>query len=102
MMKLLKCQPEDFSLKAPPKPMDTIAKPLKVITSTKDSHLYILDGGISNGQPGRILEYDKSGNYLKQFFLPKELNNIKDMAMNLAERKAWILSGSDFYEFTLP
>lgn len=90
---LLGKQVPDFSLKGIPD--FKIKKPKKIYTHSDLSSLYI-----SDNEEKRILEFDKSGNYLRQFIFP-DLSEIKDFWVAPKIKKIYLLSQTKVYEFGL-
>lgn len=79
----------DFSIKGIPEPEIEIKNPIKIFTASEIPNLYVLDGS-------RVLELDKSGNYLRMFIF--DLANIKDLWVNYKSKKIYLLSESKVYE----
>ncbi len=86
----------DFSLKNIPPPAEKIESPKTIITSTDLSSLYILDADAK-----RILEFDKEGNYLRQYIAPDDIGQIKDIAINTKTQKMYVLADAFVYQFGL-
>lgn len=83
----------DFSLKDIPIPFSKITKPLKIYTDSDTDSLYILDG-----DPGRILEFDKDGGYRHQYALPENIGTISDFSVSVKAKKIWLSADKNVYE----
>jgi len=103
--KLTKGKEVAFELKNVPTPFDKIYTPLKILTDPDATYIYILDGGgkTSSGYiiSPRIIAYDKTGSYTKQYALPLEASKLKDIFINYKTNKAWVLAENKAYELEL-
>ncbi|MCC2631998.1 MAG: hypothetical protein K0S20_697 [Patescibacteria group bacterium] len=95
---------DSFSLKGIPAPGETIVQPLQIVTNEDMNSIYVLDGGLTSGShsTARILEFDKSGNYVSQFAFPGEYLQVRSFDIDPDAKKVWILNGSDISEFDIP
>ncbi|MCX6812125.1 MAG: hypothetical protein NTW79_00665 [Candidatus Berkelbacteria bacterium] len=84
-----------FALGAIPTPDATISSPAKIYASADSSAIFILDKTAN-----RVLEFSKSGNYLKQFVADSSLP-LSDFAVNGKLGKLWLISGSKVFEETI-
>lgn len=96
VIKIQKSKLQDFSLKSIPTPYDEIKGPLKIFTDADTPSIYILD--LSQK---RILEFDKEGQFVHQYYLPQNFDKINDFAVSAKQRKIWILNGSSVYEISI-
>lgn len=94
--KIQKSKLQDFSLKNIPTPYDEIKEPLKIFTDADTPSIYILD--LSQK---RILEFDKEGQFVHQYFLPQNFDKINDFAVSAKQRKIWILNDVSVYEISI-
>lgn len=93
VFKLLAGRPvSDFKISGIPQLDNSIKNPVKIFTSAIIPNLYILDNN-------RVLELDKSGNYLRMFVF--SLSDLKDLWVNYKAKKIYLLSGSRVYEIGL-
>lgn len=91
----------EFKLNALPAPFDTIPKALNFFASEDADRYYLADQG-NDKIPPRIVEVDRNGKFVHQYFLPKKWQ--KDINLVLANpksHKAWVLVSKELYEFTL-
>lgn len=88
---------QDFSLKNVPTPYSTITKPLKIYTDADAPAIYVLD----IGDQKRILEFDKEGQFIKQYGLPDNFENITDFFVSTKSKKIWILNDNKVYEISI-
>ncbi|GAI09820.1 unnamed protein product, partial [marine sediment metagenome] len=96
-LKLSKGNPlPDFSLKNIPLPAEKIENPKTIVTSVELDSLYILDEGQK-----RIVEFDKEGDYLRQYIIPENIGQIKDIAVNIKTQKIYVLADAFIYQFGL-
>jgi len=92
VLKLMGGRPlTDFSIKGIPETLK-LQNPVKIFTTVDTPTLFILDGN-------RVLEFDKSGNYLKTFIL--NLKDIKDLWVEFKAKKIYVLSGTKVYEIKI-
>ncbi|GAG69483.1 unnamed protein product, partial [marine sediment metagenome] len=86
----------DFGLKNIPPPTEKIEDPIKILTSTEINSLYVLDA-----KTRKILEFDKEGNYLRQYIVPDDAGQVKDIAVNIKTQKIYVLADTFVYQFGL-
>lgn len=85
---------QDFAVRDIPAPNNKITEPTKLHTNEDTANIFILDKGNN-----RILKFDKSGNYLNQYFFDGV--TIEDFAVNPKLQKIWALSQGKIYEGSL-
>lgn len=91
----------DFTLNSVPAPFDTIPAPLAFAAVEDGNSYYVTDRGSDKVSP-RIIEFDKTGKFVHQFFLPNHWQkDLKLVVANPKTHKAWVLVNKDLYEFTL-
>ncbi len=91
----------DWHLNGLPKPFDTISAPLTFTADEDASSYYMVDKGNAK-TAARIIEFDKTGRFVHQFFLPKKWrSDIKLIITNPKSHKAWVVVNKALYEFTL-
>ncbi len=91
----------DFKLTNLPKPYDTISDPLNFFAIEDANNYYLTDRGNDKVAP-RIMEFDKNGQFVHQYFLPKEWQKkIRLIRANPKTHKAWVVVDKELYEFTL-
>ncbi len=90
-----------FSVTNLPAPFDKTIRPLGFFADEDANSYYLADQGDAM-TPARIIELDKSGKFVHQYFLPKAWqNDIKLVVANPKSHKAWILVDKQLYEYTL-
>jgi hypothetical protein len=82
---------QDFTIRDIPTPNNKITEPSKLYTDEDTANIFVLDKGNN-----RILKFDKSGDYLNQYFFDGV--TIEDFAVNPKLQKIWALSGGKIYE----
>lgn len=93
VLKLLSGKPQkDFALKGIPEPKVKIKRPSRIFTSEDTLYLYILDK-----EEKAVLEFDKFGNYQRQFIFP-DFVDLKDLFVSPKNKKLYILNGTKVYE----
>jgi hypothetical protein len=95
VMKFQKSKQLEYTIKDIPAPHSTIEKPVKLFTDSDTPSVYILD----NGQK-RILEFDKSGQFIHQYAIP-DVGEISDFTINTKAKKMWVLAGNKVYEISI-
>lgn len=91
----------DFVLSGVPVPFNEITDPL-MFSAVEDGNSYYLGDRGSATIPPRIVEFDKTGKFVHQYFLPQKWQkDIKLIIGNPKSHKAWALVNKDLYEFTL-
>lgn len=90
VIKLIKGNPQNFSVSGIPTPNDRIAQPKKIWTSDGVNHLFILENN-------RILKLDKSGRFIAQLAFSTSLNNIKDFWLDYKTNKLYLLNANEVY-----
>lgn len=82
----------DFSLVGIPDSGSELKNPIKIFARPETPNLYILDDN-------RVLEFDKSGRYLKMFVIDG-LADIKDFWVSPEHKKIYLLSGTKIYSIS--
>ena len=97
-------QESGFSLQGIPTINSKLVMPLKVITSDTMQSIYVLDGGVTSGErsTARLLEFNKSGAFIRQYAFPKDYTRVTSFDINPAQKKLWILNNGQVAEFDLP
>lgn len=91
----------DFAPAAVPEPFNKIANPLGFFADESADRYYLADRGNAN-LPPRIIELDKTGKFIHQYFLPQRWqDDIKQLIANPKNHRAWVLVEKELYEFTL-
>jgi len=80
----------NFDISGIPQPAPTIANPKNIYTDIEATSIWVQDGN-------RIIEFDKTGNFIKQYVFT-ELNNISDFKIDYKNKKFWILNLNKVYE----
>lgn len=93
VVKLSKGQPQEFNLKDIPTPNDKISKPKAIFTNVDSSSIYILDDN-------RVLEFDKTGKFIKQY-VSSGLTNVSDFYPDLKAKKIYFLDSNNVYQTDL-
>lgn len=96
VLELQKGKLQDFSLKDIPAPWSKIEKPVKIYTDADTTSLYILDAGAK-----RVLEFDKNGEFVHQYALPGNLNNLTDFTVSSKAKKIWLLNDNQVFEISI-
>lgn len=96
-------QDTTFALKGQPTLSQKLTQPLQVVTNEGLSSIFILDAGStsSDRSTGRILEFTKNGDFVKQFAFPSNFTNVRAFDINTKDNKIWILNGSTVSEFSI-
>ena len=96
-MKLSKGKPlANFALTNLPLPASKIENPLSIFTTTDINSFYILDG-----KSKRIIEFDKNGAYMDQYYLPSGIGDVRDFTINPLTKKLYVLNSNNIYSFSL-
>ncbi len=97
-------QDTNFALTGIPEASPKVVQPLQILTNENTDNLYLLDGGItSSARPtARILEFSKSGSFIRQFAFPASVTAVKSVDISEQERMIWALSGDKVTAFSLP
>lgn len=91
----------DFKLTGLPSPFDSLKQPLRFFAVEDGASYYLADKG-TDTIPSRIIEFDKAGKFLHQFFFPRKWQkDLKLIIANPKTHRAWVLVNNDLYEFTL-
>lgn len=91
----------EFQLTGLPVPYNIVDKPIQFFASEDADRYYLADQG-NDKIAARIIEFDKTGKFVHQYFLPKQWqNDIKLVLTNPKSHKAWVLVNKELYEFTL-
>lgn len=91
----------DFKLAGIPAPFNVIDQALG-FSAIEDGTVYYLSDRGNETIPPRIIEFDKTGRFTHQYFLPKKWqNDIKQIIGNPKSHKAWVIVNKDVHEFTL-
>jgi hypothetical protein len=96
LLKFLVGEQQAFDLKYPP---GSPKSPVDVTTPLNGDRLYVADAGT-----GRILEFNKSGELLRQF-RPREgdiLKDVRSLYLDEAAGALYILTSSQLYKANLP
>ncbi|TSC93180.1 MAG: Uncharacterized protein CEN89_190 [Candidatus Berkelbacteria bacterium Licking1014_7] len=96
VLKISKGAATDFRLKNLPKTFDDLSNPIDIYTAESISSLYILDQ-----TKARVLEFDKDGNYLKQYLFPPAIKKPTCFQVDHKGKKVWILADGNGYEVDL-
>ncbi|MEI6478091.1 MAG: hypothetical protein WCO52_03840 [bacterium] len=90
-----------FKIKSLPTLSATLTQPVQVITSVDMDEIYVLDAGVSSGNHStvRILVFDKTGLFLRQYAFPDSMLQVQAFAVDASAKKIWLLSGSTISEF---
>jgi hypothetical protein len=96
-------QDTSFALKDQPELSKKLIQPLQVITDDSQQSVFILDAGLSSSDrsTAKVLEFSKSGSFIRQFGLPKEYTNVHGFDINTKDKKLWILNGNTISEFPI-
>lgn len=86
----------NFKLKGLPLNKETISRPLRIYTKENIGALYILDDGAR-----RVVKFDKEGNFLSQYTLPKKLTKLQDLAVSEATGRLFLLADDRVYEWKM-
>jgi hypothetical protein len=86
LLKFLKGSPADFTLSQLTNPLN---HPTRLFTDDTTNNIYILDPAQK-----RLVVFDKEG-ALKDQYTSESFNDLKGMAVNEAERKAYLLNGTE-------
>lgn len=70
---------------------DKLTNPKKIYTDSETTSLYILDNN-------RLIEFDKTGNYISQFAFP-ELSNITDFTINYETKEIYLLDSGKIFQY---
>jgi hypothetical protein len=89
-IKLIKGKEQNFALKDIPTPNNKISQPKLIKTSSTDDYLYILDGN-------RIIEFDKTGKFIKQLAFSQDIKNVQDFIIDKDNKKIYVLSENKLY-----
>lgn len=78
-------------------------QPLQVITNDDMNSIFILDGGLTSADrsTAKVLEFDKSGNFIRQYAFPKQFTNVRSFDISPKERKLWLLNADSVQEFDI-
>jgi serine/threonine protein phosphatase PrpC len=92
-----------FALKGQPTLSQKLIQPTLVVTNEGLSNLFILDAGSTSSErsTGRILEFTKNGDFVKQYAFPTSFTNVKSFDINTKDNKIWVLNGSTVSEFAI-
>ncbi|CAN5201949.1 hypothetical protein BH11PAT4_BH11PAT4_8070 [soil metagenome] len=92
-----------FGLKGQPTLSQKLIQPTQVVTNEGLSNLFILDAGSTSSErsTGRILEFTKNGDFVKQYAFPASFTNVKSFDINTKDNKIWVLNGSTVSEFAI-
>lgn len=85
---------QDFEIKGIPEPNSSITKSKQIYTNEDINSLYVLDDN-------RILELNKSGEFIAQYAFPAEFTNIKHFSINEKSKELLILNDNTIYKFGL-
>ncbi len=88
--KLSRGKKVEFNIEEIPNPQSKITNPKKIYTDTEAKSIWILDNH-------RIIEFDKKGNFIKQYIF-NNLNNIDDFIISYENNKFFILDSNKIYE----
>jgi hypothetical protein len=96
-------QEKDFTLKDMPYLVKKMIQPLQVVSDDGMNSIYILDGGITSAErsTARILEFTKSGTYIRQYSFPDNLTKVTAFSINPKDKKLWVLNADTVHEFDL-
>ncbi len=96
-------QDTTFTLKGQPTLSQKLTQPLQVVTNEGLSSIFVLDAGStsSDRSTGRILEFTKNGDFVKQYAFPNNFTNVRAFDINTKDNKIWILNGSTVSEFSI-
>jgi len=76
--------------------LDPVEAPTKIVAQEDDTFLYILEPG-----KNRLLQFEKeSGGFVKQY-TSETFNSLRDMVINEAGQRAYLLNGDDIVEIKL-
>lgn len=87
---------KNFSLKNIPEPNQSLIDPSQVLTSADLTYLYVLEN-----KNHRVLEFNKNGDYLRQFVFKENLGEIKNISINEKARKLYLLANNKIFEIDL-
>jgi len=86
----------DFVVAGIPEPENQITSPLQLFTTVDSSSLYVLD---KDGK--RIVELNKSGQYLRQFEFVEGIRKINNIFVNEKAKKIYLLSDNKIFEIDI-
>lgn len=94
---------DTFALTGTPELAKTMIKASQIATSPNNSSLYLLDTGATSESfsTARVLEYDKEGNYIRQYKFPKEFLKVSAIEVDQKLKKMWVLNGGQVTEFDI-
>lgn len=94
---------DDFTYSNIPTLAKDLIQPLQIITNESTQDVYVLDAGTSSGDRSnaRILEFTKTGSYVRQYAFPKDYTKVKGFDVDAKAKKLWVLNGATVGEFDL-
>lgn len=91
----------DWRLSALPKPFDVVEGAIAFSAREESDRYYLADRGNASTPP-RIIEYDKNGRFVHQYFMSDRWRDqIRFVVLNPKSRKAWVMVERELYEFSL-
>ena len=93
----------NFTLQNIPYLSQKLIRPLQIISQDGSNSFFVLDGGTTSSSysNAKIMEFDKSGNFIRQYAFPKTFTDVRGFDINQKNKKLWILNGNAVSEFTL-
>lgn len=84
----------DFAISGIPEPNSNLSEPNKIYTNIDTNSLYVLESH-------RIVEFNKNGEYLRQFAFGDDIREIQDFVVNEKTNKLYVLASNDIFEIDL-
>lgn len=86
----------NFKVKNIPEPDSSLQEPEQILTTIDSTSLYVLES-----KKHRVLEFNKNGDYLRQFVLKDSVGDINSLAINEKAKKLYLLSNNKIFEIDL-
>lgn len=96
-------QDDVFALKNQPILTQKLIKPIQIVANESTSSIFVLDAGVTGADrsTGKIVEFSKSGDYIRQYGFPENFTNVKAFDISPKEKKLWIQNGNSVSEFAI-